>query len=34
MDWLGEINSAIIAREYDSEQIRIMFVVLLGLVGF
>lgn len=34
MEWLSEISSLITAQNYDSERIRLLFVVLLGLVGF
>ena len=34
MEWTREISSAIFAQNYDSEQIRLLFVILLALIGF
>ena len=34
MDWLNEISGAINDQNLDSDRIRLMFVVLLSLVGF
>jgi len=34
MNWINEISVLFTAQTYDPEQIRILFVVLLSLVGF